>query len=164
MDRLSQLLQRFSLSAGVFYSGQICGLHHFEGDTRRGHVHLIKRGPVKLTGGRDGTLRITEPSLLFMPRPDAHRLVADDRDGADVVCASIQFGGGGRNPITDSLPGLVLVPLAELPGAQALLALLDEEAFADRRTHQDARAKADPNFVLDRDGRSLRGSRARDAG
>jgi len=138
MDRLSLLLHRFSLSAGVFYSGQICGIHTFERDTQRGHVHLIKRGPVKLTGGREGTFEITEPTLLFMPRPDAHRLIADDRDGADVVCASIQFGGGGHNPITDSLPPLVPVPLADLPGAQALLELLYDEAFAEHCGRQAA--------------------------
>lgn len=138
MDRLSLLLHRFSLSAGVFYSGQICGIHTFERDTLRGHVHLIKRGPVKLTGGREGTFEITEPTLLFMPRPDAHRLIAEDRDGADVVCASVQFGGGGHNPITDSLPPLVLVPLADLPGAQALLELLYDEAFAEHCGRQAA--------------------------
>lgn len=129
MDRLSLLLHRFSLTAGVFYTGQICGIHQFERDTQRGHVHLIRRGPVKLTGRREGTLTITEPTLLFLPRPGAHRLIANDRDGADVVCASIQFGGGGHNPITDSLPHLVLVPLVDLPGAEALLELLYDEAF-----------------------------------
>jgi AraC-like DNA-binding protein len=131
MDRLSLLLQRFSLSAGVFYSGQICGIHDFERDPQRGHVHLVKRGPVSLIGGPGGSLTIQEPSLLFIPRPEAHRLVANDRDGADVVCASIQFGGGGRNPITDSLPSLVIVPLAELPGTPALLELVYEEAFGE---------------------------------
>lgn len=131
MDRLSLLLRRFSLSAGVFYSGQICGIHDFERDTQCGHFHLVKRGPVSLIGGRGGTLTIEEPSLLFMPRPDAHRLVANDRDGADVVCASIQFGGGGRNPVTDSLPSLVLLPLAEIPGSSALLELLYDEAFSE---------------------------------
>lgn len=138
MDRLSLLLRRFSLSAGVFYTGQICGIHNFDRDTRRGHVHLIKRGPVQLIGGREGGLSITRPSLLFMPRPDDHRLIADDRDGADVVCASIQFGGGGHNPITDSLPAVVLVPLTDLPGAQALLELLHEEAFTEQCGHQAA--------------------------
>ncbi|MDP1691361.1 MAG: AraC family transcriptional regulator [Burkholderiaceae bacterium] len=138
MDRLSLLLRRFSLSAGVFYTGQICGIHHFERDTQRGHVHLIKRGPVTLTGGVEGTLSITEPTLLFLPRPDAHRLIADDRDGADVVCASIQFGGGGHNPITDSLPTMVLVRLADLPGAQALLDLLYDEAFSEQCGRQAA--------------------------
>ena len=130
MDLLSPLLHRFSMSAGVFYSGRICGVHDFDRDTQRGHVHLINRGPVELVGGSEGALSITQPSLLFMPRPDAHRLIADDRNGADVVCASIQFGAGGRNPITDSLPSMVLVALTDLPGAQALLELLYDEAFA----------------------------------
>ena len=71
-------------------------------------------------------------------RPDAHRLIANDRDGADVVCASIQFGGGGRNPITDSLPPMVLVPLRDLPGAQALLDLLYDEAFTEQCGRQAA--------------------------
>ena len=130
MDHLSPLLLRFSMSAGVFYSGKICGVHDFDRDTQRGHVHLIKRGPVELVSGSEGALSITQPSLLFMPRPDAHRLIADERNGADVVCASVQFGAGGRNPITDSLPSMVLVALADLPGAQALLDLLYDEAFA----------------------------------
>lgn len=138
IDRLSLLLHRFSLSAGVFYTGQICGIYHFERDTQRGNVHLIKRGPVTLTGGSEGTLSITEPTLLFLPRPDAHRLIADDRDGADVVCASIQFGGGGRNPITDFLPPMVLVRLADLPGAQALLDQLYDEAFSEQCGRQAA--------------------------
>jgi AraC-like DNA-binding protein len=136
MDRLSQLLNRFSLTAGVFYTGNICGVHDFERDTRLGHVHLIRRGPVRLVGGADGGLSITQPSLLFMPRPDAHQLIADDREGADVVCASIQFGAGGHNPITDSLPSLVIVPLADLPGAQPLLELLYEEAFSENSGRQ----------------------------
>lgn len=130
MDRLSHLLERFSLSAGVFYTGNICGVHDFDRDARRGHVHLIKRGPVQLIGGPEGGLSITEPSLLFLPRADAHKLIADDRHGADVVCAAIQFGAGDSNPITDSLPSLVVIPLSELPGAQPLLELLYEEAFS----------------------------------
>lgn len=138
MDRLSDLLNRVSLRAGVFYTGNICGVHDFEKDDRRGHLHLIKRGPVQLVGGPQGGSTISEPTLLFMPRPDAHQLIADERSGADVVCASILFGGGGRNPIADSLPGLVSVPLAALPGAQALLDLLYEEAFADHGGKQAA--------------------------
>lgn len=138
MDRLSQLLSRFSLTAGVFYSGNICGVHDFDRDARRGHVHLVKRGPVQMLGGPEGGLHITEPSLLFLPRPEVHQLIADDRHGADVVCASIQFGGGGRNPITDSLPDLVIVPLVDLPGAEPLLALLYEEAFSAQNGRQAA--------------------------
>lgn len=131
MDLLSKLFERFTLSAGVFYTGNICGMHGFERDRKRGHVHLVKRGPVRLIGGPESGLSITEPSLLFLPRADEHTLVADDKLGADVVCATIQFGAGGDNPVSDSLPDLVVVPLRELSGAQPLLELLYEEAFSD---------------------------------
>lgn len=138
MDRLSFLLNRFSLTAGVFYSGQICGIHDFSRDTRRGHIHLIKRGPVDLVEENGVTRVIDQPSLLFLPRPEAHRLIAHDIYGADVVCASIQFGAGGSNPISDSLPAEVLIPLVDLAGATPLLDLLHDEAFSEHCGRQAA--------------------------
>lgn len=136
MDRLTTLLSHFSLHAGVFYTGNICGIHDFEQDSLRGHIHLIRRGPVQVIGVRQEIFDITEPTLLFLPRPDTHRLVADDRTGADVVCATVQFGGGGRNPITDSLPSVVMVELASLPGVEALLGLMFDEAFSEYNGRQ----------------------------
>ncbi len=136
MDRLTTLLSHFSLHAGVFYTGNICGIHDFAQDSARGHIHLIRRGPVQVTGIKPVVLDITEPTLLFLPRPDTHRLVADDHTGADVVCATVQFGGGGRNPMTDSLPDVVCVELAHLHGIGALLALMFDEAFAQHDGRQ----------------------------
>lgn len=131
MDRLTPLLNHFSLHAGVFYTGNICGVHDFHEDALRGHIHLIKRGPVQVIGVRSEVINISNPTLLFLPRPDTHRLVADERSGTDVVCGTVQFGGGGRNPISDSLPSVVMVELAELAGVEALLALMFEEAFSE---------------------------------
>ena len=136
MDKLTSLLSHFSLHAGVFYTGNICGIHDFAQDSARGHIHLIKRGPVHVIGVRQENFEITEPTLLFLPRPDTHRLVADDRTGADVVCATVQFGGGGRNPITDSLPSVVMVRLTALAGVEALLGLMFDEAFAEHNGRQ----------------------------
>ena len=136
MDRLTTLLSHFSLHAGVFYTGNICGIHDFAQDRLRGHIHLIRRGPVQVIGVKLEVFDISEPTLLFLPRPDTHRLVADDRAGADVVCATVQFGGGGRNPITDSLPSVVMVKLTELAGVEALLGLMFEEAFSDLNGRQ----------------------------
>lgn len=129
MDPLNHLLAHFNLHAGVFYTGNICGLHDFEQDAVRGHLHLIQSGSVDLLGRGLDSMVITEPTLLFLPRPDTHRLLADERAGADVVCGTVQFGGGGHNPITDSLPDVVMVPLSHLPGTDALLGLMFEEAF-----------------------------------
>lgn len=136
MDQLTFLLQRFALSAGVFHSGRICGLHHFERDSRSSHLHLVRRGPVRLVGGPMPQRWINDPSLLFMPRPDVHSLVADDLTGAEVVCATVRMGTGGQNPITDSLPDVVLVALSDLPGSQGLLDLLADEAFREQPGRQ----------------------------
>lgn len=130
MDTLTTLLTRFSMHAGVFYTGNICGIHDFQEDALRGHIHLVRHGPVQVIGARKKVINITEPSILFLPRPDTHRLVADEHAGANVVCGTLQFGGGGANPITDSLPGVVLVKLAALPGVEALLGLMFDEAFS----------------------------------
>lgn len=129
-DPLANLLSHFSLHAGVFYTGNICGVHDFAQDRLRGHIHLIKSGAVRLIGARRQTLQIDTPTLIFLPRPDTHRLLADSLKGADVLCATVQFGGGGSNPVTDSLPDVVLVPLSELAGIEAVLTLLFDEAFA----------------------------------
>lgn len=129
MDPLANLLNSFSLHAGVFYTGNICGIHDFERDTQRGHLHLIRSGDVQVRGVTRRRFAVTEPTLMFLPRPDQHRLVADERAGADVVCATVQFGGSGINPITASLPDLVMVPLSQLPGVDALLDLMFDEAF-----------------------------------
>lgn len=137
-DPLSTLLQRFALTAGVFHVGQICGVLHFDRDERQGHIHLIRRGPARLIEADGAVTAIDEPTLIFMPRPDAHRLITDDKQGADVVCANVLFGVGGCNPVTASLPSVVLARLTALPGADALLSLVDEEAFTQQPGRQAA--------------------------
>lgn len=136
MDTMASLLNSFSLQAGVFYTGNICGIHDFEHDTRRGHLHLIRSGAVQVRGVTRRRFKIDEPTLMFLPRPDQHRLVTDDGPGADVVCATVQFGGAGVNPITASLPDLVQVPLVQMPGVDALLDLMFEEAFHEHPGRQ----------------------------
>lgn len=133
---LDHLLTQFSLRAGVFYTGNICGLHDFARDELRGHLHLIRKGPVRfINPGMPGIL-VERPTLVFLPRPEHHRLVADEREGADVVCATLLVGGGGRNPISDSLPDAVMIELSELAGIDQILDLMFSEAFDGRSGRQ----------------------------
>lgn len=139
MDTLSLLLSRFAVSAGVFYTGRICGVHAFPDDTERGHLHLIERGPVDLIDAQGDTRRIDAPTILFLPRPKRHRLVADDAAGAQVLCATVQFGGSSnRNPVSDSLPELLAVELDKLEGAPHLLSMVTGEAFGGEPGAQTA--------------------------
>jgi AraC-like DNA-binding protein len=139
MDTLSLLLSRFAVTAGVFYTGRICGVHPFPGESERGHLHVIRSGVVDLIESDGRCRRIEEPMLLFLPRPERHRIVADNASGAQVLCATVQFGGSNsNNPISDSLPELVCAKLADLLGADALLSLVAQEAFEAQPGSQTA--------------------------
>ena len=136
VDRLQGLLQRFSVSARIFHSGPLCGINVFE-ENGQGQLHLVRRGPVEVRHAGE-VHHVTVPSLLFYPRPLTHRFISDEQTGADMACANLDFGGvasarvGGGNPISRALPAFTCLPLAELRGAEAVLELLFDEAFAQR--------------------------------
>lgn len=135
MDRLSPLLTRFALSARVFHSGPLCGLSTlFDGD-HLGHLHLLRSGRLRVLGPHMQSYEIDQPSLLLYPRPRAHRLQAE---GAELLCATFDFGGGLGNPLLRTLPDELLVPLAQIPSLEPALGLLFDEAFADHCGRQAA--------------------------
>lgn len=140
-DPLSPVLSHITIDAGVFYSGNICGMHDFDRDEHCGHLHLVRQGRVELVGAGHRTLRVDRPTLLFLPRAWKHQLIAIQASGADVTCATVRFGGSLRNPIAESLPDLVEVQLDSLPGASELLELM---------LHESNRPRPGSKEILDR--------------
>jgi AraC-like DNA-binding protein len=136
VDQLSELLERFPLRAGVFFSGAMCGVYDFERDTHPGHFHFIRSGRVELIEARRGQHSIAEPSVIFMPDASSHRLVAGP--GVDVLCANVQFGSVGSGPVVGALPALVVLPLTEAPILTSLSHLMFEEASVDLPGRQAA--------------------------
>ncbi|MNU87148.1 HTH-type transcriptional regulator CdhR [compost metagenome] len=128
MDRLSTLLSQFGVRASLFYSGKLCGMAAYDGADQRGHIHLLQAGTVtlKVPGGSD-TL-IDRPSLIFLPRPSRHQLIGGEPEGAQLLCASLAFDGGASNPISASLPDLLVLSLDELPLLADTLTWLFREA------------------------------------
>jgi AraC-like DNA-binding protein len=131
-DRLEALLEHFSVSAQMFHAGTLCGINDLAAQDGVGQLHLIRRGSVSVRHHGEADLLVTEPSLLLYPRPMAHRFVMDADTGADLACAHLRFDGGGANPIASMLPAFVCLPLPQVGGSEAVLALLFEEAFAQR--------------------------------
>ena len=128
-DRLAALLAHFSIRAEVFHAGALCGINDLD-PAGSGQLHLIREGAVDVMHGGATAVRVEQPSLLLYPRPLAHRFVTDPERGADFACAHLRFDGGASNPIAAALPAFTCLPLSELSGAQSVLALLFEEAFA----------------------------------
>lgn len=127
-DRLATLLSHFAIRAESFQAGPLCGINEVDADSGLGQLHVIRQGCVEVHNGRAPTLRITQPSLLFYPRPLAHRFVTDRHVGADFVCANVKFEGGIAHPISTALPDVVCLRLDEIADAQPVLEMLFSEA------------------------------------
>ena len=130
IDRLDALLQRFTVSARMFHSGPLCGVHDFAAREDQGQLHLIKRGPLQVVHGPRRRERIETPSLILYPRPMRHRFITDDVSGADMACANVVFSAGATNPLARALPDVVVMPLSDVEDARPVLDLLFREAFA----------------------------------
>ncbi len=132
MDQLSEVLTKFSISAGVFYTGNLCGLSNFSPDgVEQGHLHLLESGRINVIDHNGKNILIDEPSVMFFPRPTQHRLMAEERDNAQIVCASVRYGTGAGNPLANALPEMMVIKLSEAGNLQASTKLLFEEAFAE---------------------------------
>jgi len=128
-DRLSGLLRRFEIKAGVFHTGLMCGSANFVAPGSGGHLHILRGGCLRVTNADSAPFEVTEPTVLFYPQGLPHRLETDGIDQQiELLCASIDLGGAA-NPLALALPEVVLVPFAQSEGLQATLDVLIEEAF-----------------------------------
>lgn len=137
-DPLAPLFAHFAFSARVFYSGRLCGTSGDHDSKDAGHLHVLRRGTLKVTQPNRGSLLIRRPSVLFYPRPYRHRFRAEEESGAEIVCATIQFGAGMLNPLVLGLPDVLIVPLEEIRELAPTIDLLFTEAFGKHPGRQTA--------------------------
>jgi len=134
-DRLASLLDKFHVRASLFHSGPLCGFQSFEKLPGRAFMHLLRAGELEVrhqsAQGMEHT-QLWEPSLLLFPRPVHHEFVNPPVDGSDFTCATIDFDGGTSNPIVQSLPPFMAIPLSEIDGIQPALDLLFAETDRPR--------------------------------
>jgi AraC-like DNA-binding protein len=131
MDRLSPILSRFSLAARVFYTGEPCGAFDFPADGY-GYLHILRHGRVSIRHPDSATIEVTQPSVIFYPRPCAHRFQIAKKSNAEIICISIDFGAGLGNPLMQALPEMLVIPLDGITELIPALTLLFEEAFNAR--------------------------------
>jgi AraC-like DNA-binding protein len=148
MDALSTLFARFSFSARVFYSGRLCGSSGDHDSATAGHLHVLRRGVLEVTRADGAPLIIDEPSVLFYPRPRRHRFHANETAGAELVCATIEFGAGMLNPLARTLPDVLVVPLGSVRELAPTVDLLFAEAFAEYPGRQTAVDRLSEYFLV----------------
>lgn len=101
-------------------------------DAHHSLICLIQRGPVHFACAGQAPRIIDAPAVAFVLRPTAQPRFVDARGDAEVIAVTVQFAGGERHPMVESLPAVVLTDVAALPGGAALVQLLvDEVTTAD---------------------------------
>ena len=138
MDRLSAIIDRYSLKANVFYAGAPSGTYDFSDKAGVSHLHLVRNGTFDIHQSGEPTVRITEPSIVFYPRPLLHRFTIAPGGRAEVVCIEVEFGAGLGNPVLNALASRVIIPLADIPSLSPVTQLFCDEAFNSRCGRQAA--------------------------
>lgn len=131
-DRLSNLLERFSVTAHVDRAATLKGAVSFDGDGEAGRLHVLRGGSAQVLHAGWSPLKLARPSLLFYPRPFTHRLQPDAGAVASLISAELRFDGGTVSPLAAALPPLLVLPLEAVTEAGATLELLAGEADARR--------------------------------
>ncbi|MBU2925188.1 AraC family transcriptional regulator [Colwellia sp. 4_MG-2023] len=132
MDQLSVILQRFSMNTSVFFTGNLCGISSFNKSPNQGHLHLLRGGALTLIDEHGKSLFINEPSVLYIPTPHAHRIIASEENPPELVCANIIYNENTSNPIADALPSLLIFKLNDGEKLNQTAQWLFEEAFQER--------------------------------
>ncbi len=140
VDRLSALLERFRVRAHLFHAGALCGTTHFPAEPGRGFLHVLRSGELVVThrprSGAPRKMKVTEPTLLFYPRPFEHAFHNAPIDGSDFVCATLDFEGGKLHPLVRALPPVLMLPLGSVEGLDQTLTLLFAESERLRCGHR----------------------------
>ncbi len=128
MDRLSPLFKRFSPTARVFHMGNTCQAVTFAESEGVGHLHLLRSG--KLTINTKGEIDrvLSEPTVIFSPKPQFHRLTPLHASGVEMACASIELGKDKQNPFVAALPPLMVIAKSDAPDLFTKIEWLFEEA------------------------------------
>lgn len=137
-DRLASLLQRFDLRSQVLAGGVMHGELAIRPQGESVHLHVLGRGSMRLIGPSRHRRLVDEPSLVFVLRPGPHRVQVTSAQGAERVSAAVHFGVGDENPLLQSLPAVLCVPTAQMPGLHLTLQALFDEALAGRCGHAAA--------------------------
>lgn len=147
MDNITDIIKRISLKAEVFFSGKLCGIQSFASDDK-GHLHLLKSGTLTIVM-KDGSKQVIDkPSVIFIPGPAEHRILAPQSDGAEMVCATISMESAHQKLLLEAFPPLIVLPLDTEPYIGQTAQWLFDEAFSRSVTRSVMIDKLSEIFLL----------------
>ena len=128
MDLLSQLMEHFSIRTGVFYSGNLCGVSSFKPQQgKEGHLHVLSAGELTLSSAHTEYRQLAQPCIVYLPNSTPHAIEGVG-EGAEVVCANVEYRSGQMNPLLSALPDVIVIPFADAPNLMPVIEVLFRES------------------------------------
>jgi AraC-like DNA-binding protein len=138
MDILSEFFERTHLQGRLFFSGQVDGTLVLDKPPGMAFIHVISQGGIDMVQPGLPKLSIAEPSVLFCPSSCRYQLRSSSAQGAELICASFQFGRNTLHPFPLGLKETLVFPFKELKNLTPVIGALLTE-FQDQAP---GRAKA----------------------
>lgn len=128
MDLLSQLMEHFSIRTGVFYSGNLCGVSSFNAQQgKEGHLHVLSSGELTLSGAHTECRQLSQPCIIYLPNSTPH-VIEGVGEGAELVCANVEYRSGQMNPLLSALPDMIVIPFEDAPNLMPVIEVLFRES------------------------------------
>ncbi|MEZ9738833.1 cupin domain-containing protein [Vibrio splendidus] len=128
MDLLSQLMEHFSIRTGVFYSGNLCGVSSFKPQQgKEGHLHVLSAGELTLSSAHTECRQLSQPCIVYLPNSTPH-VIEGVGEGAEVVCANVEYRSGQMNPLLSALPDVIVIPFSDAPNLMPVIEVLFRES------------------------------------
>lgn len=130
------IFENHALKAEVVFVGTRCARDNLLRDYRTGSLHFVRAGRAEVLAEGGSPIVIEEPSLVFFPQGCPHWVRAVDDCGFDLVCAFTSYADELSRAVSLSVPGVLVMPLAQLDAIRHLL-----EAFFAEAASQEPGSK-----------------------
>lgn len=131
MDILSEFFERTHLQGRLFFSGRVDGTLVLDKPPGMAFIHVISQGGIDMIQPGLPKISIAEPSVLFCPSSCRYRLRSSSAQGAELVCASFQFGRNTLQPFPLGLKETLVFPIGGLENIAPVIGSLIGE-FQDQ--------------------------------
>lgn len=131
MDILSEFFERTNLQGRLFFSGRVEGTLVLDKPPGMAFIHVISQGGIDMVQPGLPKISIAEPSVLFCPSSCRYQLRSSSVQGAELICASFQFGRNSLQPFPLGLKETLVFAFSELENLAPVIASLVGE-FQDQ--------------------------------
>lgn len=120
MDKVSEIINNFSISADVIFSGSFCGEKSLGSNlpAENGHIHFLRSGVLTVLSGDGQRIVLDKPSVIVLPHSTFHQILSAESEDVDLVCASIRFETAGQRQLIEVLPKFIYFTLEDGPMAE----------------------------------------------